>query len=66
MASKFTRRHYVAIARVLNQQYTQHPSGDARHLDTLFYTIDSLVEMFEEDNPNFDYGRFMSAVKKGA
>jgi len=66
MASKFSRRHYEAIAQVLNQQYTQHPTSDTRHLDTLYHTIDALVEMFEEDNPNFDYRRFWQAVKKEA
>ena len=63
MASKFTRRHYEAIAQVLNKQFTQHPTSDARHLDTLFHTIDSLVDMFEADNPNFDYLKFWNAVR---
>jgi len=43
---KFQRRHYEAIAKCLAY-------SDARD-----YVIYEFIQMFEEDNDNFDRGRF--------
>lgn len=47
----FQKRHYEAIAKVLN-------------LDP--YTVPAaLADMFKKDNPNFDREKFLDACRKG-
>lgn len=48
----FERRHYEAIAQVLDSS-------------TSIKTVMGLVDLFEKDNPNFSRERFMRAVTKG-
>ena len=45
----FQRRHYIAIAAVLTE-------SNARR-----FTVSCFSRMLEDDNPNFDQDRFLSA-----
>lgn len=51
----FTRQHYVAIASVIKTVLPGVNRADAAHIAT------HLAQMFDEDNPNFDWDRFMVA-----
>ncbi len=51
-----TRKDYVATAKILNN-----------YKDEIDYLIisemaDEFAEMFEADNPNFDYQKFIDAI----
>ncbi len=51
-----TRKDYVATAKILNN-----------YKDNIEYIVlsemaDEFAEMFESDNPNFDYQRFIDAI----
>jgi hypothetical protein len=51
-----TRKDYVATAKILNN-----------YKDNIEYIVlsemaDEFAEMFEDDNPNFDYQRFIDAI----
>lgn len=69
----FTRKHYVAIARELNEEYREYredslPSVVARQ--TISAVACRLADMFGRDNPpNGSYGfkreRFIDAVETG-
>ncbi len=53
-----TRKDYVATANILNN-----------YVDEIDYLVlqeivDEFAEMFENDNPNFDYQRFVDEVMK--
>lgn len=62
---KFTKQHYGAIAKVLKNQYP----CDAADNGILYFAMDALVESFVEvfmhDNPNFQPDKFRKAVEKG-
>ena len=49
--SKFQKRHYEAIATVLREN-----NFDTSH-------VEKFALMFAQDNPNFDYHRFVHATK---
>lgn len=51
-----TRKDYVATAKILNN-----------YVDSIDYLVlaemaDEFAGMFEDDNPNFDYQKFIDAV----
>ena len=50
----FTRKHYIKIAKVLNELYFSDTSADS--------TVDALITMFSNDNERFDPETFKSAV----
>lgn len=54
-----SKKHYTAIANVLNHYYLN--CGDD---PTALYIALDLVHVFSNDNPRFDSDRFMSAVKQ--
>ena len=58
--SKFQRRHYEAIAKVLRSEFN---GGLECEFITLLIVMDKLVEMFAEDNPAFDSDKFIRACK---
>ena len=60
MASKYQRRHYVDVARLLNDYVKDE--GKVR-IDCLIYDF---VCLFGRDNPNFNRDTFENAVFKGA
>lgn len=51
-----TRKDYVATAKILNNYKDE--------IDYLMLSemADEFAEMFEADNPNFDYQRFIDAI----
>ncbi len=53
-----TRKDYVATANILNNYV------DEIHYLVLQEIVDEFAEMFENDNPNFDYQRFVDEVMK--
>ena len=60
MAAKFTRKHYVVVAEVLNA-----PAADGRPLLTVAEKrkmADTFGHAFRIDNPRFDYDRFIAAI----
>ena len=57
--SKFTRRHYIAIAEVMASEFTQYEDFSR---DMVWVGIVSgLSMMFQQDNPNFDKVKFIQA-----
>ena len=50
----FTRKHYIKIAKVLNELYFSDTSADT--------TVDALITMFSNDNERFDAETFRTAV----
>ena len=64
MAPKFSRRHYVAVAEVLNDAFTLYNYDRSEAPAVLYILTDRMGLMFAEDNPRFDLGRFCEAVYK--
>ena len=50
--SKFTRKHYEEIARIIGNS------------NISFEDVKLLTTYFKADNPRFDSGRFMNAIAK--
>jgi hypothetical protein len=59
MATKFTKRHYEAIATVIGKLAVG--DGFMRR-----YIAGEFAAMFAADNDNFKHGRFMAACEPGA
>lgn len=60
----FKKRHYKAIAQLLNAHYLAH-STRRQVADSdivLDRVIEDFVGMFEEDNPRFNRKKFMEAA----
>jgi uncharacterized membrane protein len=53
-----TRKDYVKTAEILNSFVDVIPS------ETMVELVEDFVEMFQNDNPNFDYEIFLKAVTK--
>jgi len=53
-----TRKDYVSTAEILNGFVDVIPS------EIMVELVEDFVEMFQNDNPNFDYTRFLKAVTK--
>jgi hypothetical protein len=53
-----TRKDYVETSKILNSFIDEIPS------DTMVKLVENFVEMFQNDNPNFDYIKFLEAVTK--
>ena len=58
-----TRTHYIKIADVINDAVNIcHQAGDIETIQFIHERIvNELGDVFELDNPNFDYKRFVSA-----
>ena len=56
--SQFAKRHYEAIAQII-----QHSKRDNRSVDWL---ANELAFLFLTDNPRFDRERFLHACKPGS
>lgn len=52
----FQDHHYQAIVDALNEATNSMPSEEYRK--GIYWTIGTLVELFEEDNPDFDIRKF--------
>lgn len=57
-APLFERRHYIAIARILWEL------RDVLTDEQMDATMRKFIDLFANDNPNFDPGRFWDAVYK--
>ena len=53
-----TRKDYVKTAEILNGFVDVIPS------DTMIELVEEFIEMFQNDNPNFNYEIFLKAVVK--
>jgi hypothetical protein len=53
-----TRKDYVSTAKILNTFV------DVIEPTTMVELVEDFVEMFQNDNPNFDYEIFLKAVTK--
>jgi len=62
--SKFKKRHYKAIAQLLNSHHLLHPTRS--YVEDSDIVLDRVIEdfagMFGEDNPRFDRKKFMEAA----
>ena len=64
MAS-MSRKHYREVANTLANRYIAHGGDSDPNARTMIEGIASdMADMFKRDNPNFDRGRFMDAVRK--
>ena len=52
----FERRHYEAIAEVLNNCFVWHMNGAE-----VKFTAHELANKFQKDNPNFEREKFLKA-----
>lgn len=66
MASRYQRRHYEDMANLINDLMPEDVPADdypvmagIRH--GLILTANRMIELFKEDNPNFDVVRFEKA-----
>lgn len=57
-----SRKDYVAIAAVINQEVSIH-RGSQRHVavDSIYILASELADVFKADNDNFDRRRFLTA-----
>ena len=66
MASKYQKRHYVDVARLLND----YVKDEGKEIDGKKVRIDCLIYdfvcLFGRDNPNFNRDTFERAVYKGS
>jgi len=53
-----TRKDYVKTAEILNGYVNTIAT------DTMVELVEDFIEMFQNDNPNFDYEIFLKAVTK--
>lgn len=67
MASTFTKKHYLKIAKVIREelQIVKNASLDvdreSNDEEAIFGVVVSLSNMFSVDNPKFDFGNFVKA-----
>ena len=62
--TKYQRRHYNDVANILRKNkpiYDMSRSEYIARLDTWADIVDNFVELFGNDNSNFDSDRFISA-----
>jgi len=53
-----TRKDYVATAKILRDYYENNPV----EISDFKYMVLDFVDMFAEDNPNFNEEKFLQAV----
>jgi hypothetical protein len=62
----FTRRHYVAIARMIRDRAERSPARGEPGGTWYYVALDDiardLADFFQEDNPRFDRDRFLVAA----
>ena len=58
----FQRRHYEALARVIQDQDAKWFGNNLQIADTAY----ALANMLQKDNPRFDRERFIAACQPGA
>jgi hypothetical protein len=55
-----TKKHYIAIAAIFNDELIQYPT----HKTSIMHIADNLSIYLKQDNPNFNYSRFLNAILK--
>ena len=55
-----TRKDYVAVATILNRYYSNNPV----EVSEFKWLVVDFMEMFANDNPNFNREKFKEAVYK--
>jgi len=55
-----TRKDYVAVAKILNRYYSNNPVEVSEYK----WLVVDFMEMFANDNPNFNREKFKEAVYK--
>lgn len=69
MANSFTRRHYEAIAEVMQATKPLGNFGNEQFIGSMTqwqFTVVKLADAFANDYPGFLRGRFMRACEPGA
>jgi len=56
-----TKKHYIAIAKVLNEHHNVITIGDLENFDIM---VESFCAVFKADNPLFDKTKFVNACYK--
>jgi hypothetical protein len=58
-----TRKHFEAIARILNQYSIPHAAAgfDMGYNDAAFGIASDMADLFEAENPRFDREKFLTA-----
>lgn len=57
--SRYQRRHYEDVAKILNRIHTRYGEG----LEFKFI-LGEFVNLFKEDNPKFDFHRFIEECRR--
>jgi hypothetical protein len=60
VAAAFTRRHYVAVAYIINRRYRCF-EADSSAAHAVDWMADDFCDLFASDNPRFKRGRFLIA-----
>ncbi len=58
-----TKKDYIKIADIINENTTEDLSGHNKRLLDKDELIFSLCVMFEKDNPNFNWDKFIKYTK---
>lgn len=56
----FTKQHYKAVAKIISEA-TYYDSHRVDYLCSSDELIEKLADLFGEDNPSFDRGKFSEA-----
>ena len=63
-----TKKHFKAIAEILNREYLFNKEHNIEHKEAIDLTIEKLTnqfsDYFQSENSNFDRSRFIDAVKQ--
>jgi hypothetical protein len=63
---KYARRHYEDVAKIINRNLRLSPLDNPKHnafRDGVNCVLMDFEDLFLEDNPNFDLGKFRKACK---
>lgn len=63
--TKFAKRHYEAIALVMQSTYSDD-AGDGGGADVWSTIVDAFADAFSRDNQRFQRQRFINACEPGA
>jgi hypothetical protein len=58
-----TRKDYVRIAEAIRKVRASGPFTPRRDRETIDAVVLNLAEAFSEDNPRFDFARFVDATE---
>ena len=64
MATRYTKKDYIAVARILAESYGDSHSGEDGKEDFLKSLIEKFSILFQNDNAAFDESRFNEFLVK--